>query len=605
MALSTKYRSNPYVFRDTNQTLTIRRKAFANNQSLTVNGVVELSRYISTVNAFITSDRLILEDLSLASLNKNATINLLEENGWDHKCCTTKNLNTANTFTEGKGVPSTKNISNFQLLGNSSITNPKPIFQLMIDRSTLTNTLPARDYTGHIELSNALRPTNALSAKKIMGDNAFASCTRLASVRMSSDNSWNSFFSNGCFKSCAALTTINTVTNSNSSMSQNVAVSLPVGTINAVAGSAIITGSATLFAPLVSGQMLYTGGSSRENSKYIGTVKTVQNNTQLTLVLPSVLTYSGTFRITTEAMIAAHITTIGQEALRGTNIRVASIESHLNPTVAASNSKLTAIGANAFSDCANLTNMHFSVKQTNSLTTLGNVTEIIPATATLSIISSDGWTSTTSQTQLAALFSVLISRIVTIPKFTYYARVDPTVIMNSQPTRIATITGLAVHDVPINLRNLVIPPYITDNDGKQYQVYDIKYRYIDQVEPIVGQPNRIYGVFNKTTSSFVVGGLTGSLSGTLTLPNTLRYIDNYAFEGQYSLTGNLTIAAPLIYTIGSKCFSNAYGGGRRLTVLNSPTVTLTIGTQCFQSSSFNPIIVRAMTDSELVTYAIQ
>lgn len=605
MALSTKYRSNPYVFRDTNQTLTIRRKAFANNVSQTVNGVVELSRYIASVSAYITSDRLILEDLSLASLNKNATINLLEENGWDHKCCTTKNLNPANTFTEGKGISSTKTISNVQSLGNSSILSPKTITQLITQSSTLTNTLPARDYTGHIELTNAPKTINALSGKKIMGDNAFASCTRLASVRMSSDNSWNAFFSNGCFKSCSALTTINTVTNSNSNMSQNVTVSLPVGTINTIAGSAIITGSATLFAPLVSGQMLYTGGSSRENSKYIGTIKSVQNNTQLTLVLPSVLTYSGTFRITKEAMIAAHITTIGQEALRGTSIRIASIESHLNPNVAASNSKLITIGSNAFSDCSNLTNLHFSVKQTSGLTTLGNITEIIPATATLSIISSDGWTSSASQTQLSALFNVLVSRIVTIPKFTYYARLDPTVIMNSQPTRIVTITGLAVHDVPIILRNLVIPPYITDNDGKQYQVYDIKYPYIDQVEPIVGQPNRIYGVFNKTNPAFAVGGLTGSLSGTLTLPNTLRYIDNYAFEGQYSLTGNLTIACPLLYNIGSKCFSNSYGGGRSLNILNSPSTTLTVGAQCFQSTSFNPITIRSMTDSELVTYAIQ
>ena len=62
VALSTKYRSNPRVQRETNQTLTIQRKAFANNIAITVNGVVELSRYIASVSAYITSNRLILEE---------------------------------------------------------------------------------------------------------------------------------------------------------------------------------------------------------------------------------------------------------------------------------------------------------------------------------------------------------------------------------------------------------------------------------------------------------------------------------------------------------------------------------------------------------------
>lgn len=604
MALSTKYRSNPYVLRDTKQMLTIKHKAFANNISITVNGVAELSRYIASVSAYITSDRLVLENMSLASINKNATINLLEENGWDHRCCTSRNLTPSNTFTVGRGVPETKIISNVQGLGSSSIASPKTISQLMTQSSTLTNTLPARDYTGNIALTNAPKTMNAQSGK-IMGDNAFASCARLASVRMSSDNTWNAFYSNGCFKSCSSLTTINTMTNSNSSMSQNVAVSLPVGTISAIVGSATVTGTLTQFTSTVSsGQMLFTGASSREDAKYIGTVKSVQNNTQFTLVLPSVLSYSGTFRIATEAMIAAHITTIGQEALRGTNIRAASIESHLNPTVAASNSKLAAIGSNAFIDCPFLSNLHFSVKQSSGLTKLGNSADsVIPLTATLSFISSDGWTPTANQTQLAALINVTISRLLTIPKFTYSARLDPTVLdSNSQPMRIATITGLAMHDVSISCRNLVIPQYISHSDGKMYQVYDIKYPHIDQIETIVGQPNRYYGAFNKSNPAFSIG-TTGNLIGTLTLPNTLRYIDNYAFEGQSSLSGNLTIACPSLTSIGAKCFSNAYGGGKTLTILNSPKITLIVGMQCFSNSSFAPIVIRSMTTTELTTYA--
>lgn len=605
MALSTKYRSNPYVLRDTNQMLTIQRKAFANNNAITVNGVVELSRYVASVSAYITSDRLVLEDMSLASINKNATINVLEENGWNHRCCTSRNLTPANAFTEGKGIPTTKIISNVQSLGSSSIASPKTIAQLMTQMSTLTNTLPARDYTGHIALTNAPKTMNAQSGKKIMGDNAFASCARLASVRMSSDNSWNAFYSNGCFKSCSSLTTISTMTNSNSGMSQNVAVSLPAGTISAIIGSTTVNGISTQFATTIaSGQMLFTGAASREDAKYIGTVKSVQSNTQFTLTLPSVLSYSGTFRIATEAMIAAHITTIGQEALRGTNIRVASIESHLNPTVAASNSKLAVIGSNAFMDCPFLSSLHFSVKQSSGLTRLGTSTDsVIPVTANLSIVSSDGWTTTANQTQLAALINVSMSRVVSIPKFTYSARLDPTVLdSNNQPMRIVTITGFAVHDVPISHRNLVIPNLITHSDEKTYQVYDIRYPYIDQIETIVGQPNRIYGAFNKSNPAFSIGE-TGNLSGTLTLPNTLRYIDNYAFESQSALSGNLTIACPGLSYIGSKCFFNSFGGGKTLTILNSPKITLNIGSQCYANASFNPIVIRSMTNSELITYA--
>ena len=304
MSISTKYRSNPHVHRDTNQTLTIQRKAFACNIAQTVNGVIELSRYIASVSAYITSDKLTLDTQCLASVNKNATITLLEENGWDHRCSTYKDFNPSNLFTEGKGISANKTISMSQGLGSSSISSPKTIAQLMTQRSTLTNTLPARDYMGHIVFSDAPKTTNALSGKKTMGDNAFASCTGLSSVRMSSDNSWNGFYSNGCFKSCSSLTTINTVANSNSSMSFNVGVTPPPGTISVSAGDTVVYGTATLFTSLRIGQMVYTSSDTREGAKYIGTLKSIQHNTQMTLSLPSALgSYSGTFRVTTEAMI--------------------------------------------------------------------------------------------------------------------------------------------------------------------------------------------------------------------------------------------------------------------------------------------------------------
>jgi len=587
--LISKYRSNPHVLRDTNQSLTIQRKAFANSA---------LSRHIASVSAYITSDRLVLEDMCLAAINTNATINVLEENGWDHRCCTSRNLTPANTFTEGRGIPATRTISKVQSLGSSL---PKTIAQLMTQRATLTNAinaLPARDYTGHIVLSDAAKTTNVTTGKKFMGANAFAGCSRLASARMSSDNAWNAFYSTGCFKSCAALTTVSTVTNSNSGMSLNVAATpLPAGTMTAVVGSAAVTGSSTSFAALLPGQMVYSS-----TGKYIGTVKTVQSSTQLTLVLPSVLTHSGTFRVATEAMIAAHITAIGQEALRGTNARVVSFESHLAPAVAASNSKLASIGTNAFTECANLTTVHFSVKQSAALAKIGTSTDlIIPATAKLNVITSDGW----SQSQLGTLFNVNVNtQLTSTTKFTYIARLDPTVLdAAAQPMRIATITGLAMHDAPINLQNLVIPESIVHSDGNSYQVYDIRYPYIDQTEPIVGQTTRVYGAFSKSNPVFGLAGATGGLSGTLTLPKTLRTIHTRAFNAQLELSGDLTIACPLLTSIGSNCLSYSYASGRYLTILNSPAVALTIGTDAYRGASFTKITISKMSPAELITYA--
>jgi hypothetical protein len=598
--LISKYRSNPHVLRDTNHSLTIQRKAFANNA---------LSRHIASVSAYITSDRLVLEDMCLSAINTNATIHVLEENGWDHRCSTSRNLTPANTFTEGRGIPATRTISKVQSLGSSL---PKTIAQLMTQRATLTNAsnaLPARDYTGHIVLSDAAKTTNATTGKKIMGASAFAGCSRLVSVRMSSDSAWNAFYSNGCFKSCAALATISTVTNSNSGMSLNVPIPPPAGTINVVVGSATVSGSSTSFAGLVPGQMLYSSSaisSERGGTKYIGTVKSVQNNTQLTLVLPSALAYSGTFAIATEAMIAAHVTAIGQEALRGTKVRVVSFESHLAPTVAASNSRLSSIGTNAFTDCVNLTTVHFSVKQSSALAKIGTSTDpIIPASAKLNVITSDGW----SQSQLATLFNInainVNTQITSTTKLSYIARLDPAVLdANSQPMRIATITGLAMHDVPINAQNLVIPEVIVHSDGKSYQVYDIRYPFIDQTEPIVGQTIRVYGAFSKSNPAFNLAGAIGGLSGTLIISKTLRSIHAYAFNAHSALSGDLTIACPLLSSIGYKCFESSYFNGRNVTIMNSPAVAITIERDAFRATGFGTsITLRKMTNAELITYA--
>jgi hypothetical protein len=603
--LITKYRSNPFVQRDANQTLTIQRKAFANNFSVTVNGVVELSRYIASVSAYVTSDRLILEEASLGSLNKTATINLLEENGWDHRCCQQKNITSSNFFTQHKGIPATKTVSVVQSLGSSSIAAPKTIAQLMTQRSTLSsvgNALPVRDFIGHIVFSDASPTTNATSGKKVMGNNAFASCTRLKSVRMSSDNAWNGFYSNGCFKSCSALTTINTVTNSNSNMSLNVAVTSPVGTMSVSNGSTAVFGTSTVFTSLLVGQMLYSSSTTRENAKYIGTVHSIQSNTQLTLSRPA-SAYSGSFRITTEAMIAAHVTTIGQEALRGTNVRVVSFESHLNPILAASNSQLRHIGSNSFTDCPNLSTLHFSVKQGSALARLGSMTDnVIPATTNVSVISSDGWSGSARQVQLSTLLNIPNSQIVTTPKFNYIPRLDSNVLdVYNNPMHIATISGFACHDEPINIVNLVVPEYITHSDGIAYQVYDINYPYIDQIEPISGQTSRVYGAFSSTNAAFNVAGQVSLLTGTLVLPKTLRLIGSYSFSDQRSLSGSLMIACVKLTNVGTRCFYNSYSAGSRLTIIAK--VTPFLGVDVYRGTSFSPIILRSMTASELIQYA--
>lgn len=618
MALSTKYRSNPYVQRDTTQNLTIMRKAFANNIAQTVNGVVELSRYIASVSAYISSNRLSLGDMALASVNKNVTINLLEEHGWDHRCSTTKDINTSNLFTAGRGIPTTKTVAITQSLGSSSISSSKTISQLMTQRNTLSqNALITRDCLGYVSLSNAQKTTNAISGKKIMGANAFSNCVRLASVRASSDNAWNGFYSDGCFKSCASLTTANTVSNSNSSMSMNVGVTPPVGTISVVLGSDVVNGSSTQFTSTTSvvfspGQMLYTSSDTREGAIYIGTIKSIQSNTKITLVLPSVLTYTGTFRLTTEAMVSAHATSIGKETFRGTNVSVISVESHLNAADAASNSKILTIGTNFCTDCPNLATVHFAVKQNTALSRIGAELDVIPLTTKLSVLTSDDWSPPDAQTQLANLFLVATSRFTTSPKFTGIFKAqaatdstgNPVTNSNGDPItqNIVTITGFAYSDQPLYLRNLVIPEYLTHTDGKMYQVYDIDYPFIDQVETITGQPNRIYGAFSKSNPAFAS---VGALSGTLTLPKTLRKIGSNSFAYQGALSGNLTITAPLLSMIAERAFVSSYAtaGRKTLTILYSPKIILNQGAECFNGTSFFTTNIAPMSDLQMIQYS--
>lgn len=589
--ISTKYKSSPYFLRDADKKLTLKRKAFANNIIQSSTG--DITRHIASVSAYINCNGLFLEDMCLSSVNNNVVINVLEDDGWDHKCCTSKNFNTQNVFTKGKGIPTTKTIVKSHLLGVSSVSSSKTMSELLSQPST--NDLQTMDYLGNISVSNSSKSVNSTTGKKFMGENAFSNCIRLRSVRMSSDNSWNEFFSKGCFKSCSLLTTINTVTNSNSNMSNNTAVLLPVGTINATLGSSVINGSSSQFvSETLPGQMLYTESSSG-TVKYIGTIKTIQNNLQITLVMPSLLTYVGKYRVTKEAMIPAHITKIAEESMRATNINIVTMESHKNTSFAASNSNLVSVGSNALSDCLQLTKFNFSVKQRlNGLAKTGTFVEtIVPSTCSINVLSSDGWSINANKSQLSTLFNS--TNINVVPVFLHSTNLNT----SSSPLKVASIHGFVVHDELINFNNLIIPSTIMGTDETFYTVTEISYPFVDKIESISGQPTRYYGAFNKTNIAFSDDSL---LIGTLTLPNTLRSIDSYAFEEQYLLQGDLTIACPQLNSIGNYCFKNSFGGGNALLIITN--TDLTIGENCFEGSSFNPIIIRKMTEQEIVTYSI-
>jgi hypothetical protein len=188
------------------------------------------------------------------------------------------------------------------------------------------------------------------------------------------------------------------------------------------------------------------------------------------------------------------------------------------------------------------------------------------------------------------------------PKFNYIARFE--MVDNIPPMRrLATITGLASQDAPVNFSNLVIPEYIMHSDGHLYQVAYINYAYIDQVETIVGQPNRVYGAFSKNHPAFNVAGQVAGLTGTLTLPKkTLISVGSNSFESQSGLRGNLTVAGLELTRIGDKCFFNAFAGGRRLVIM--ARVAPSVGQYCYSGTSFFPIDIRNMTNDELAEYAL-
>lgn len=595
--LATRFKSNLYLQHDAHpfHNLTIKRKAFANNT---------LMRHIATINAFITSDRLTLEEQCFAGTSTNVSIIALEEKGWDSKNTISKNITTANIFTQGKGILSTKTLSTKQTLAGSSIGAPKTMAQLITQSATLTNAtnaLTTQDYLGCIALSNASKTVNSATAPKHMGANAFAGCQRLASVRLSSDNAWNAVFSEGCFKSCSALTTINTVTNSNSNMSKNVAVVAQTGTISCSTTTNVttVTGTGTaFFTAILPGQMLYTSTGA-----YIGTVASIQSNTALGLKNPSKLDYSGIWRLTTEVMIPAHVTTIGKEALRATGIRTMTFESHSVPSLAASNSRLTSIGTNFCTDCPNLTAICFSVKQSNSLSLVGTEGIVVPSTTQITTGTNDGWANAAGKAQLLALFKLPLANFSSLPVYKYITSVDNSSLdASGAPALVATITGLACGDGTLSIPSLIVPSYIMHTDENFYEVRIIDYVDSDQSEIVLANgvsTEMIYGAFSKSNSAFSSGDGLGELTGTLTLPSTLREIRDYSFMNQRKLNGNLIINAPNMKTIGVSAFENSYNNDREPRIVRITNSALyggpcTLMERSFYMTSFHQIEIKCI-----------
>lgn len=598
IATATRFKSNLYVQHDVHpfHNLTIKRKAFANNT---------LMRHIATVNAFITSDRLTLEDQCFAATSANVSIIGLEEKGWDPKNSVSKNITADNLFTQGKGILPTKTLTTRQTLAGSSIGAPKTMAQLITQSATLAtpaNALTTQDYLGSITLSNAAQTANATTAPKYMGANAFASCPRLASVRLSSNNTWNAVFSDGCFKSCSALTTINTVTNSNSNMSRNVAMAAQTGTISCSTATTTVNGSGTAFvAAILPGYMIYTSsGATRE---YVGTVASVQSDTVLVLKNPSKLDHSGAWRLTTEALIPAHVTTLGKEALRATGIRSITFESHTVPSLAASNSRLTSIGTNFCTDCPNLSTIYFSVKQKNGLSLVGTEGVVVPSTAQIITGTNDGWANDAGKTQLTALFKLPSANFISWSVYKYITSVDNSILdATGAPTRVATITGLACGDGTVIINALIIPSHIMHTDENLYEVRIIDYVDSDQSEVVsINGVNTemVYGAFSKSNAAFSSGDGLGELAGTLTFPTTMREIRDYSFMNQRKLNGNLIINAPNMKTIGVSAFENSYNYDRvsRLVRITNSALNggpCTLQTRSFYLTSFSLIDIKCI-----------
>ena len=541
--MATTFRGNANVQFDTMWNLYIGSKAFANSMR---------TRHITAINAYINSDNLTASEQSFLSASSNVAITVLPEHGWDPKCSVSKNITPDNFFTENKGfISSSKTIINDPVMPS----NPKNMSQLLTQANTLASSASATKtqyYLGATALSNAARPLSASNPKNI-GLRAFSNCQRLASVQLSNDNTWNRVFSEGCFKGCARLTAIHTVTNTNANMEGGVPILPPAGTIACAPVSITVTGTNTEFMTAV-----FPGYVICSNTAVIGTVAFVESDTSLTLVNPAKVAYSGAWGISNEAMIPAHATTIGKEALRDTNINTISIETHENLAMAASPSKLANIGSYFCTDCNNLTKIYFNVKQNARLLPPPDA-EVVPSAATIVTGSHDGWTSTAAQTQLQQLFKTLDSKLSTSTKFKYEV---------NSTTQLAVITGLAYHSTPLFINNLAIPEYIVHSDGASYEVASISYTESDQTEVVNGSIVS-YGAFSQSNPAFTGGGY---LMGSLSVSNTLKEISSFSFADQQNLTGDLNITCPGLTYIGVSAFENAYNND-----LYSKTLTIHTG----------------------------
>jgi hypothetical protein len=581
MSGGTRFRGNPCVQYDTLWNLTVGSKAFANSTRV---------RHIATVNAYINSDRFNVEGDAFLSVSPTVAVTALPEHGWDPQCSVSKTMTPANFFTKQKGFLATKTVTNTQILASASIANPKTMPQLVTQSSTLANAvpLPTQAYIGAISMSNAARSVNATSAPKFMGASAFEGCKRLASVQMSSDNAWNQAFSNGCFKGCDALTTMNTVTNPNTNMAGGASTVPPAGTITATLNSKTVTGAGTAFnttSVIAPGHMIYTAAVP---PKYIGTVASVESSISLTLVNPAKAAYTGAWGVNKECMIPAHATRLGQDAFNSClKIKTVSIETHQQPALAASNSKLSAIGINCWTGCADLTTVYFNVKQKAAISLAGTGSAVVPITTIVQTKSHDGWTSATSQTQLMTLFKAVVSKLATAFTFKYVATVDPDRLDASMaPTKVATINGLAHHDEPLVITNLVIPEFIM-HGGVSHEVTSINYIGLDQTETVNGT-NLVYGAFSQSNPAFSDGG---GLYGNLALAKTIRYVGPFSYTDQQYLSGNLDITCPFLSYIGISAFMNTYKMDYNYKVLTIITANtgIVIHRKAFQYTNFDNI----------------
>ena len=155
-------------------------------------------------------------------------------------------------------------------------------------------------------------------------------------------------------------------------------------------------------------------------------------------------------------------------------------------------------------------------------------------------------------------------------------------------TRYATITGLAYHHTPVFITNMVVPAYIIHADGRVCEVTAISYTGLDQTDAIKGSIVT-YGAFSQSNPAFTGGGY---VSGSLTLPATLRKISSFSFVNQQKLTNNLIIACPKLAYIGVSAFENTYNNdcNHKTLMINSGT-GLVIDKKAFKFTNFDNIIV--------------